>query len=63
MPLRRLASTLVTLTIPLVMADAGPRCGGSSPRREPPNEDASHLDVDAPSFDGLRVVTIAGRRA
>jgi len=57
MPFRRLRNLIVVLTLPLVMADAGPRCGGSSPRREPPNEDASERD-DAPAC-----VTLAERAA
>lgn len=45
MPSRpRRSSLLFALSVPIIIADAGPRCGGSGPRRPPP-EDATQGDT------------------
>lgn len=60
MPSRpRRSSLLLALSVPIFIADAGPRCGGSNRRPgPPPPEDATQGDTsqrEAPADGPLRV--------
>lgn len=55
----RRSSLLLALSVPIFIADAGPRCGGSNRRPEPPPVDDTTGDTSsrgAPGVDEIVVV-------